>query len=121
MTSKGCLLFSAVLLLTHIEELVFPDLRITGLISEVGGNSMRPGGKQERRTEVTFSIHHSSIHTSIHSPIYADLTQHLRKLSDKLSLGCFWEQGVKRGGELALHVSFIFNLEMKQKTTNFHS
>lgn len=39
------------------------------------------------------------------------LAQYLAQLFDKLGLCGFWQKRVKRGGNLCLHISLVFNLK----------
>lgn len=60
------------------------------------------------------SIHPSSLcHPSVHP---SDLTQYLRQLFNKLCLRGFRQRCIKWGGNLILHIPFVFNLKKRKKT-----
>lgn len=62
------------------------------------------------------SIHPSSLcHPSVHP---SDLTQYLRQLFNKLCLRGFRQRCIKWGGNLILHIPFVFNLKKRKKKQN---
>ncbi|KAF3836393.1 hypothetical protein F7725_028951 [Dissostichus mawsoni] len=77
-------------------------------------SSLPPCTCSEEQTEFHHkthpSIYHLFILSCINPSILSDLAEHLRQLLDKLSLCGFWQQRVKRGGNLL----FVLHLEHKQ-------